>query len=142
MTTETLPVTGTGGFTRNATGLVREVSATDALIMNTIGMNVAVGSVFLFLQAPALFPRGSMLLAVIIGTVLMAFTLLWVYSGRAAAMPRSGGDYVFVSRALHPFLRRALSWSQGIWLILCWAGFNAWFALTLPPPAGLSSFIA
>ena len=80
MTTETLPVTGTGGFTRKATGLVREVSATDALIMNTIGMNVAVGSVFLFLQAPALFPNGSMLLAVIIGTVLMAFTLLWVYS--------------------------------------------------------------
>jgi len=30
-------------FTRNATGLVREVSMWDALIMNTLGMNVAVG---------------------------------------------------------------------------------------------------
>jgi amino acid transporter len=139
MTTETLPVTGTGGFTRNATGLVREVSATDALIMNTIGMNVAVGSVFLFLQAPALFPNGSMLLAVIIGTVLMAFTLLWVYSEFAAAMPRSGGDYVFVSRALHPFLGWLLSWSQGIWLIFFWVGFNAWFALTFAVPVGLST---
>src|SRR3954454_10034984 len=139
MTTETLPVTGTGGFTRNATGLVREVSATDALIMNTIGMNVAVGSVFLFLQAPALFPRGSMLLAVVIGTVLMAFTLLWVYSEFAAAMPRSGGDYVFVSRALHPFLGWLLSWSQGIWLIFFWVGFNAWFALTFAVPVGLST---
>jgi amino acid transporter len=139
MTTETLPATATGGFTRNATGLVREVSATDALIMNTIGMNVAVGSVFLFLQAPALFPRGSMLLAVIIGTVLMAFTLLWVYSEFAAAMPRSGGDYVFVSRALHPFLGWLLSWSQGIWLIFFWVGFNAWFALTFAVPVGLST---
>src|SRR5256714_8066664 len=120
----------TGVFLRKATGLVREVSLIDALIMNTLGMNVAVGAVLLFLQAPANFPNGNMLLAVVIGTVLMAFTLLWVYSEFAAAMPRSGGDYVFVSRALHPFLGWLLSWSQGLWLIFFWIGFNAWFALT------------
>jgi amino acid transporter len=140
--TDTMPVTSgqpTGGFTRKATGLVREVSGTDALIMNTIGMNLGVGAVFLFLQAPALFPRGSMLLAVVIGTLLMAFTLLWVYAEFAAAMPRSGGDYVFVSRALHPFLGWLLSWSQGIWLIFFWVGFNAWFALTFAVPVGLST---
>ncbi len=85
-------------FLRNATGLLREVSVLDAFIMNTFGMNIAVGAVFLFLQAPANFPQGNMLVAVIIGTLLMAFTLLWVYSTFAAAMPRSGGDYVFVSR--------------------------------------------
>src|SRR5216683_7602110 len=92
-----------GMFLRNATGLIREVSVLDAFIMNTFGMNIAVGAVFLFLQAPAYFPQGNMLVAVIIGTLLMAFTLLWVYSTFAAAMPRSGGDYVYISRALHPF---------------------------------------
>jgi len=66
-------------FLRNATGLRREVSLLDAFIMNTFGMNIAVGAVFLFLQAPAFFPNGNMLVAVIIGTLLMAFTLLWVY---------------------------------------------------------------
>ena len=129
----------TGVFLRKATGLVREVSLIDALIMNTLGMNVAVGAVFLFLQAPANFPNGSMLLAVVIGTLLMAFTLLWVYSEFAAAMPRSGGDYVFVSRALHPFLGWLLSWSQGLWLIFFWIGFNAWFALTFAVPTALST---
>jgi len=129
----------TGVFLRKATGLVREVSLLDALIMNTLGMNVAIGAVFLFLQAPANFPNGSMLLAVIIGTVLMAFTLLWVYSEFAAAMPRSGGDYVFVSRALHPFLGWLLSWSQGLWLIFFWIGFNAWFALVFAVPVALST---
>jgi amino acid transporter len=129
----------TGVFLRKATGLVREVSLIDALIMNTLGMNVAVGAVFLFLQAPANFPNGNMLLAVVIGTVLMAFTLLWVYSEFAAAMPRSGGDYVFVSRALHPFLGWLLSWSQGLWLIFFWIGFNAWFALTFAAPTALST---
>jgi len=129
----------TGVFLRKATGLVREVSMIDALIMNTLGMNVAVGAVFLFLQAPANFPNGNMLVAVVIGTLLMAFTLLWVYSEFAAAMPRSGGDYVFVSRALNPFLGWLLSWSQGLWLIFFWIGFNAWFALTFAVPTALST---
>jgi amino acid transporter len=130
---------GRGLFLRRATGLVREVSLVDAFIMNTIGMNVAIGAVFLFLQAPANFPNGSMLLSVIIGTVLMAFTLLWVYSEFAAAMPRSGGDYVFASRALHPFIGWLLSWSQGAWLIFFWVGFNAWFALVFAVPVALST---
>jgi len=124
-------------FTRNATGLVREVSMWDALIMNTLGMNVAIGSVLLLQQAPAIFPGGSMVLSVVIGTLIMAFTLLWVYSEFAAAMPRSGGDYVFVSRALHPFLGWLLSWSQGIWLIFFWIGFNAWFALVAAAPTAM-----
>jgi amino acid transporter len=124
-------------FTRNATGLVREVSMWDALIMNTLGMNVAVGSVLLLQQAPAIFPGGNMVLAVVIGTLIMAFTLLWVYAEFAAAMPRSGGDYVFVSRALHPFAGWLLSWSQGIWLIFFWIGFNAWFALDSAAPTAM-----
>src|SRR5207245_10212577 len=119
----------TGVFLRKATGLVREVSLIDALIMNTLGMNVAVGAVFLFLQAPANFPDGNMLVAVIIGTLLMAFTLLWVHSELAAAMPRSGGDYVFVSRALHPFLGWLLSWRPALWLILLWLGLTTWSPL-------------
>jgi amino acid transporter len=126
-------------FLRNATGLIREVSLLDAFIMNTFGMNIAVGAVFLFLQAPVFFPHGNMLLAVIIGTLVMAFTLLWVYATFAAAMPRSGGDYVFVSRVIHPFFGWLLGWSQGMWLIFFWIGFNAWFALTFAVPVALST---
>jgi amino acid transporter len=128
---------GPGVFLRKSTGLVREVSLIDALLMNSIGMNVGIGAVFLFLQAQSFFPAGSMIAAVVIGTVLMAFTLLWVYSEFSAAMPRSGGDYVFVSRALHPFLGWLMAWSQGIWLIFFWIGFNAWFALTFAIPVSL-----
>jgi amino acid transporter len=126
-------------FVRNATGLVREVSKWDALIMNSLGMNVALGAVFLLLQAPGNFPDGNMLLAIVIGTLVMAFTLLWVYAEFAAAMPRSGGDYVFVSRTLHPFVGWLLSWSQGMWLIFFWIGFNSWFALTFAAPVTLTT---
>src|ERR1700751_1841511 len=128
-----------GVFVRNSTGLIREVSLFDAFIMNTLGMNVAVGAVYLFLQAQTAFPGGSMVLSVIIGTLIMAFTLLWVYSEFAAAMPRSGGDYVFVSRVLHPIVGFLLSWSQGLWMIFFWIGFNAWFALTFAVPVALTT---
>jgi amino acid transporter len=131
-----------GVFVRKSTGLIREVSLFDAFIMNTLGMNVAVGAVFLFLQAQTAFPRGNMLLAVVIGTVLMATTLLWVYSEFSAAMPRSGGDYVFVSRVLHPVVGFLLSWSQGLWMIFFWIGFNAWFALTFAVPVALTTISA
>jgi amino acid transporter len=137
-----LPSDFAGGeqlFVRNATGLVREVSRWDALIMNTLGMNVALGAIFMLLQAPGDFPGGNMLLAIGIGTLVMAFTLLWVYSEFAAAMPRAGGDYVFVSRALHPIAGWLLSWSQGLWLIFFWIGFNAWFALTFAAPVAMTT---
>lgn len=135
---ETITAAGGGGgglFLRKATGLVREVSATDAFLMNCVGMNVGLGALFMLQQAPAFFPQGNMVVAIIIGTLLMAFSIEWVYAEFSAAMPRSGGDYVFTSRALHPFIGWLLGWNQAIWLIFFWIGFNAWALcqFTLPP---------
>ena len=126
---------GAGLFLRKATGLVRDISATDAFLLNAVGMNVGLGSLFLLQNAPAFFPNGNMVLAAIIGTLLMAFSIQWVYTEFSAAMPRSGGDYVFTSRVLHPFIGWILGWNQAIWLIFFWIGFNAWALcqFTLPP---------
>jgi amino acid transporter len=126
---------GSGLFLRKATGLVREVSLTDAFLFNAVGMNVGLGALFMLQQGPAFFPTGSMVIAAIIGTLIMAFSIMWVYSEFSAAMPRSGGDYVFTSRTLHPFIGWILGWNQAIWLIFFWIGFNAWALcqFTLPP---------
>ena len=123
---------GGGLFLRKATGLVRDVSATDAFLLNAVGMNVGLGALFMLQQAPAFFPNGNMVVAAIIGTLVMAFSIQWVYSEFSAAMPRSGGDYVFTSRAIHPFVGWLLGWNQAIWLIFFWIGFNAWASASSP----------
>jgi amino acid transporter len=129
-------------FVRQSTGLVREASLLDAFAFNSLGMNVGVGLVLLLVQGMGFFPSGSVLLAIGIGTILLAFTSAWVYSEFAAAIPRSGGDYVFVSRVLHPVAGWLLSWNNGIWMAFYWIGFNAWFALTFAIPTSLSSITA
>jgi amino acid transporter len=126
---------GSGLFLRKATGLVRDISAADAFLFNAVGMNVGLGALFMLQQAPAFFANGNMVIAAIIGTLIMALSIQWVYSEFSAAMPRSGGDYVFTSRAIHPFIGWVLGWNQAIWLIFFWIGFNAWALcqFTLPP---------
>jgi amino acid transporter len=79
-----------------------------------------------------------MVVACVIGTLLMAFTITWVYSEFSAAMPRSGGDYVFTSRTIHPFIGWLLGWNQAIWLIFFWIGFNAWAVSTQALPTFFS----
>lgn len=88
-------------FVREATGLVREISWLDAFNFNVIGMG-GITALFFDGMCVALI-GGSPLLAVLIGAV-MGVCILFTYYMLTVSMPRSGGDYVFVSRILHPSL--------------------------------------
>jgi amino acid transporter len=125
-------------FIRSATGLVRKVSMLDAFLMNTMGMNVGLGAGLMFVTAPFLFPNGNMVLSVVLCALITSITLAYVYAQLSGAMPRAGGDYVFVSRIIHPMAGFMLSWSQTIWFFF-WIGFNAWApaAFVIPTVLGI-----
>src|SRR3954463_14191712 len=117
MATESPPAGGgTQVFARNATGLRREASARDIFIYNTNNQNVGIGVTFMVLLIPALYVGGSMVTATILAGIL-ALPMAGVYAYFAAAMPRSGGDYIYISRTLHPFLGFLSSWNWVIWLV-------------------------
>lgn len=89
-------------FVRQSTGLVREASAIDAVIFNAVfsapvGATLAWG-VFFALSA---FP-GSDLVTATIAAFVLNIPVLVMMGLLASSMPRTGGDYVWVSRILTP----------------------------------------
>ncbi len=118
--------TGTAGlFLRKATGLVREVSGLDLGVMNSASMNLGLGIATTFIWAPYLLNGGNILLSIVLTTVLLGLTAAYSYASAVGAMPRSGADYVFVSRVLGPVYGFMFLFQWMIWSFF-WMGFNAW----------------
>jgi amino acid transporter len=115
-------MTATGGralFTRQSSGLVREVSVTNALFFNTsafIGAGVGWYPVFYSL---AFVPIGTYVAfttygwaSIIVGAFCVLLAL--IFASLTSVMPRSGGDYVFTSRIvpkIGPFIGWLESWT-------------------------------
>lgn len=87
-------------FVRQATGLVRELKARDALLMSLAFISIPLGY-FFFAQLPGTFPGVNVPIAFLITGLLVAPAMA-VYALFAAIIPRSGGDLVFVGRVIHP----------------------------------------
>jgi basic amino acid/polyamine antiporter, APA family len=95
--------TSSGLFARQSTGLVRSVTGKQAIILNIVAgfpaFGIAVGIFF----GLAGFPKGNYYVAIPIALVL-SLAISYAFGLQSAVMPRSGGDYMIVSRVLHPAL--------------------------------------
>ena len=116
MTTEKLssPPDQTQVFARKATGLVREASLFDVLAFNVNMQNVVIGVIFSLLLIPPLYPQANIYLATLIAFI-AAVPVSWVYAKLSGVFPRSGGDYVFVSRIIHPAVAFTSNFSYCVW---------------------------
>ena len=103
-------------FVREATGLVRQFSGWDSFAVQFGGDVVVVALATLFV-ATTYLPGADLLVALLIILPVLAFYFVAI-SQVGVAMPRSGGDYVFTSRALHPALGMAEGWMSVFLLIL------------------------
>src|SRR4029078_3625978 len=90
-------------FARRATGVGRDVKVGDAVIFNVLpacpGLVMAV-SVFWVLSS---FAEVNVYVAILI-TALCSFLISGAFGLLSQIMPRSGADYILVSRSLHPAL--------------------------------------
>lgn len=123
----------TGGvYARRSTGLVREGGAWSVLIYNINFVSIGLMTLFAVLLIPAFYPGGNMQLAFLICLIVVLPTSM-VFAMFSAAMPRSGGDYVYVSRVLGPSWGMMSNWNQTVWWILYGgvpSAFFAYFGLT------------
>lgn len=130
---------GSAGFLRKSSGLVRQATLFDSFIFNSAAS--AFGFVIiLFVFYVAWLPGGDLLAG--IPFLLPAFSIAIVYAFLTATMPRSGGDYVFNSRILHPSLGFSFNFAfvafQAIELAWCY-----WWVWTsgMGPILSIGSYI-
>jgi amino acid transporter len=102
-----------GTFVRQASGLVRQAGAFDAFIFNSYFINIGMGVAFMILMY-ALYPGANLVLTTFACLVLVLPTSL-LYVMFMSAMPRSGGDYVYVTRSLGPFWGFVSNWNWNMW---------------------------
>lgn len=91
-----------GLFRRQASGLVRELGVPAAVAISL--SSVAVVVVFLTFDAGLTsFNKADMYLSMVIGGIVWIFAM-FAYRYLITAMPRAGGEYVYVSRVISPVL--------------------------------------
>ncbi len=104
-------------FIRDATGLVRQLSASDVIMFNLLNMGLGWPLLYSFFGAST-YPGVNLPLAVLVGLVPNFFIAL-LYYYMTVAMPRSGGDYVWVSRLVHP----AVGFMESFAIFVFYLGF-------------------
>ncbi len=127
MTTEAAGSTTPGLFTRKATGLVREARTSDALFYNVMWSSVALAFAFAWLLYGFAYQGSNLFVAFLIAATL-GLPGAFLYAMLAQVMPRSGGDYVFNSRALHPSVGFAANFSYCVWLAIIYGLYTTYLA--------------
>ncbi|HEY4279395.1 MAG TPA: amino acid permease [Conexibacter sp.] len=118
--------TAPGLFTRRATGLVREGRTRDALFYNLLWSSVGLTFAFFWLFA-AFYPGANALLSFLIAAGL-GLPGAFLYAMLTQLMPRTGGDYVFNSRSLHPSIGFAGNFSYSFWLAVVIGVYTTYIA--------------
>jgi APA family basic amino acid/polyamine antiporter len=95
-----------GMFVRKSSGLVREMGIRDALSVALSGINPAIVVAIFFVYLS--FASNADLTLPYIAAAILMVPLTFAYGQMVATMPRSGGDFVFLSRIFHPAVGAAV----------------------------------
>jgi basic amino acid/polyamine antiporter, APA family len=124
-------------YVRQSSGLVRTVGSRTALLANLVGMGIIV-NFFWIVFASAGYPNANLVTTVAIG-VLINLGVGYVYWMLASAMPRSGGDYIFVGRTLHPSIGLGVNLLFTV-VFITWAGYFAYYCALYALPTMFAAY--
>lgn len=127
MSTDSEPSSpGSGLFTRTATGLVRGVPPRSSLIINFIPGHPTQTMVAVLLFALAVGAGGNPFLAILL-VIPMSLAFSYAFGLLTQMVPRSGGDYMLVSRVMHP----SIGWMSVFCMTTAGLLSNAFFGLAV-----------
>ena len=105
-------------FARKASGLVRGLSMWDAFGVGFMNQGLTPSIWVMVSLGLSVYMGGNLIIATILSLVLagIGFPLVWGILG--GSMPRSGGEYIYNSRILHPLIGIGESFGNAfIWLM-------------------------
>ena len=91
-------------YARKASGLVRGLSVGDAFAMGIMNTGVTPALYTAISLGLGIYMGGNLIIATLIGLALagVGFPIMWGMLG--GSMPRSGGEYIYNSRIIHPIV--------------------------------------
>ena len=116
-----------GLYARKSTGLVRAAGKWSVLVYNIMFVSIGLMTLFAISFIPAFYPGSNIQLSFVLALIIVLPTSM-VFAMLSVAMPRSGGDYVYVSRALGPAWGMMSNWNQTVWWVLYGGVPSAFFA--------------
>lgn len=125
MTGQSLPGSP-GVFTRASSGLVRSIGTRDAIFYGLNAITIAYVTFTMFFWAS--YPGASFEWSTALTTV-GAIGVGIVYALLAAVYPRSGGEYVFLSRIVRPEVGFVISFVQAFWYTFYFGVNGAFFSI-------------
>lgn len=99
-------------FARKASGIIRQGTPWRMFAFN-LGFSGLTYVAMAYGFTPAVFPSADLILGIILASVGAIFTAT-LYFLFSSAMPRSGGDYVFLSRTLGPWVGYTINFVQAM----------------------------
>lgn len=105
-------------FARKASGLVRGLSFVDAFGVGFMNQGLTPSMWVMITLGLGVYTGGNLVIATILSAILcgIGFPLVWGILG--GSMPRSGGEYIYNSRILHPLIGIAESFGNAfVWIM-------------------------
>jgi amino acid transporter len=115
-----------GVFMRASSGLVRQVRTDDVMFYGW--QQIALSYIIFIVLAWGAYAGASMELSTLLATV-GGVAMGVCYALLATVYPRSGGEYVFISRVIHPAVGFAVSFSFAFWQVFYYGINGAFLAL-------------
>jgi amino acid transporter len=134
LTTEKQEESATTLFTRNSTGLVRQGRWIDSFIFNS-SASWMFGTLIFALSSFVFFGGADLISAEGIALI-FAIVIAAMYALLTSLMPRSGGDYIFNSRIVHPVFGFSFNFSLTVWQLFS-AAFTLYFISNVALGPGL-----
>ena len=128
ISTKSEPQTNVTAFKRKSSGLKRVMSPYSAFVYNVL--NIGVIFPWVYLLSAAVFPGASIWLGILLTTIFASFIAI-AYSGIASVMPRTGGDYIFESRGLTPWVGFPVVATMILFFFLQWDAIAGWLVSVL-----------